>query len=369
MSNTPVPDLHRRRDWKAYALSGDDDDHDDADNEDDNEGNGEFFDLHLLASASRRQRQASPFSPLRPSTLIESPMRARTLFGDDYDDTVDSKEHTVVGLDEPNNDVTLDNGSIPIAHRRVILSALTSMNIRFPRKFQVNAIHQAAFDSASVTVVVAKTGSGKTAVPLTVGLLRRGVSIVLVPLIGLGATMVDSVADFDRGIEAYHLEEYKDVEDYRVLKTRLHGLHRDRVVYLFSSPQSLSGSSKWWPTMLTLAKTNRISLVCIDEAHDVIQQGRNFRPEFIDAVMCIETLYRASPSPFPRIAMSATLLRDDIDSLLRLLNVVPANANLIWTKMNRRTIFLMLMCRVTHQYLFAPASSTITARVCWRTQR
>ncbi len=113
-------------------MSGDDDDHDDANNEDDNEGNGEFFDLHLSALASRRQRQASPFSPLRPSTLIESPMRARTLFGDDYDDTVDSKEHTVVGLDEPNNDGTLNDGSIPIAHRRVILSALTSMIIRFP---------------------------------------------------------------------------------------------------------------------------------------------------------------------------------------------------------------------------------------------
>jgi hypothetical protein len=53
MLNTPVPDLHRRRDWNAYALSGDDDDHDDADNEDDNEGNGEFFDLHLSASASQ----------------------------------------------------------------------------------------------------------------------------------------------------------------------------------------------------------------------------------------------------------------------------------------------------------------------------
>ena len=71
--------------------------------------------------------------------------------------------------------------------------------------------------SASVMVVISETGSGKTAVLLAVGLLCRGVSIVLVPLIGLGATMVDSVADFDRGIEAYHLNEYKDVEDYCVL--------------------------------------------------------------------------------------------------------------------------------------------------------
>jgi hypothetical protein len=52
MSNTPVPELHRRRNWNAYALSGDNDDHDDADNEDDNEGNGEFFDLHLSDSPS-----------------------------------------------------------------------------------------------------------------------------------------------------------------------------------------------------------------------------------------------------------------------------------------------------------------------------
>lgn len=71
----------------------------------------------------------------------------------------------------------------------------------------------------------------------------------------------------------------------------------------------------------------------------MIQQGRNFRPEFIEAVMCIKKLFRASPSPFPRIAMSATFLCDDIDGLLRLLNVVLANANLIWTKMDQRTKF------------------------------
>jgi hypothetical protein len=53
--------------------------------------------------------------------------------------------------------------------------------------------------------------------------------------------MVELVSNFDRVIEAYHLNKYKDVEDYHILKNRLHGLHRDRVVYLFTSPQSLSG--------------------------------------------------------------------------------------------------------------------------------
>jgi superfamily II DNA helicase RecQ len=131
-------------------------------------------------------------------------------------------------------------------------------------------------------------------------------------------------------IKAYHLNKYKDVEDYHILKNRLHGLHCDRVVYLFTSPQSLAGSSKWWRTLLILAKTNRVSLVCINEAHDVMQQCRNFRPKFVEVVTNISKLFQASQ----RIAMSATYLRHDINGLLRLLNVVPGDTNLIWTKMN-----------------------------------
>ncbi len=86
--------------------------------------------------------------------------------------------------------------------------------------------------------------------------------------------------------------------------------------------------------MLILAKTNRVSLVCINKVHDVLQQGRNFRPKFVEVVTSIGKLFWASQFPFPRIAMSATFLRHDINGLLRLLNVVPGDTNLIWTKMN-----------------------------------
>ncbi len=88
------------------------------------------------------------------------------------------------------------------------------MGICCPHPFQVEAIQHSAFNVVSVTVVISKTGSGKTAIPLGAGLLRRGVTIIVVPLIGLGTHMVDNASDFDHGIEAYHLDEHCDFAQF-----------------------------------------------------------------------------------------------------------------------------------------------------------
>jgi len=52
---------------------------------------------------------------------------------------------------------------IPPAHRRVIVAALMDMGIHRPRLFQIAAMNHSAFIVGSVTVVISKTGSGKTA--------------------------------------------------------------------------------------------------------------------------------------------------------------------------------------------------------------
>jgi hypothetical protein len=80
------------------------------------------------------------------------------------DDELIGGEDNVV-VHNPDNDGTLDDSSIPAAHSRVILSALSSMHITTTHKYQVKAINKATFDSASVTVIISKTGSGKAAVP------------------------------------------------------------------------------------------------------------------------------------------------------------------------------------------------------------
>ena len=64
---------------------------------------------------------------------------------------------------------------------------LNNWGICCPHEFQIRAIHRAAFHRDELVYIIAKTGLGKFAIPLTVGLLLTGVVITLVPLIGLGS--------------------------------------------------------------------------------------------------------------------------------------------------------------------------------------
>jgi hypothetical protein len=117
------------------------------------------------------------------------------------------------------------------------------MGIPCPRPFQVKAIQHSAFNVASVTFVISKTSLRKTAIPIGVGLLHQGITIIVVPLIGLGAHMVNNASDFDCGIEAYRLDEHRALRDFSILKSHLLDVPMNRVVYLFASHQSLSSKS------------------------------------------------------------------------------------------------------------------------------
>ena len=67
---------------------------------------------------------------------------------------------------------------------------LYDWGIHCPHEFQIRAIHRATFHRDELVYIIAKTGSGKSAIPLTVGSLLTGVVITLVPLIGLGSDQV-----------------------------------------------------------------------------------------------------------------------------------------------------------------------------------
>ena len=253
---------------------------------------------------------------------------------DDEDDEVIANTDTTIDVNRP------PILGVPSEHRLVIESSmLEDWGITTPRDFQIQAINRAAFINDTVVYIAAKTGSGKSAIPMTVGSLRCGVAIMLVPLIGLGSDQVSKACKFEQNIEAYHLDEHRG-DDAHALRTRLESIHpveRDNVtVFLFLSPQSLATNSSWFPTIAHLAKKGYISLYCIDEAHCIEQQGRHFRPEFISAVTNIGVLYKMMPKPCPRIAMSATFRQADQDVVSSLLGTKPDSV--FWLGMDRRRI-------------------------------
>jgi len=171
-----------------------------------------------------------------------------------------------------------------------------------PHSFQVRAIHEGSFKDGSVIHVWAKTGSGKSAIPLTISTLRRGITVVLVPLLGLGSDQVTKSHGVGGNIESYHVDEHQG-EDAALLHKRLSSYDKKESehvsIILFVSPQALGAKSHWFKKLKLLAGEDLISLLCIDEAHTIEQQGRNFRPEFQDAVSNMNELFNLMPTKAP----------------------------------------------------------------------
>ena len=92
--------------------------------------------------------------------------------------------------------------------------------IDYPHKFQIDAIHPAAFHRNEMLYIIAKTGLGKSVIPLTVGTLLTGVVITLVPLIGLGSNQATKSCSVVSCVGAYHVDEHRG-KDAAKLRHRL----------------------------------------------------------------------------------------------------------------------------------------------------
>ena len=98
--------------------------------------------------------------------------------------------------------------SIPDEAKQIILSTIIAISsIRSPRPFQVFAIYCMVFLCSQVIYIIRKTGEGKSLVIITTAALLRGVTIVMVPLIGLGSDQVNKAVNLGQRIEAYHVDK------------------------------------------------------------------------------------------------------------------------------------------------------------------
>ena len=55
--------------------------------------------------------------------------------------------------------------------------------------------------------LILKMGEGKSLVIITTSALLRGVTVVMVPLIGMGSDQVNKAVNLGQRIEAYHVDE------------------------------------------------------------------------------------------------------------------------------------------------------------------
>jgi ATP-dependent DNA helicase RecQ len=164
----------------------------------------------------------------------------------------------------------------------------------------------AAAEAGRDTLVLMPTGGGKSLCYQIPALLRRGVGIVVSPLIALMEDQVGALRD--AGVRAAFLNStLTRVEQQRVVED----LKSGSLQLLYVAPERLMQEQ----TLELLARVH-VSLIAIDEAHCVSQWGHDFRQDYL----VLNELKRRFPG-VPRMALTATATpptRDEIVARLEL---------------------------------------------------
>jgi ATP-dependent DNA helicase RecQ len=155
-------------------------------------------------------------------------------------------------------------------------------------------------------LVLMPTGGGKSLCYQIPALVRRGVGVVVSPLIALMQDQVDALRTL--GVRAGFLNSTQDPDERRLVEQEFVAGELD---LLYVAPERLGV-----PATQQLLDRGRIALFAIDEAHCVAQWGHDFRPDYLG----LSVLHERWPD-VPRIALTATATtatRDEIATRLRL---------------------------------------------------
>jgi len=140
-------------------------------------------------------------------------------------------------------------------------------------------------------LVLMPTGGGKSLCYQIPALVRKGVGVVISPLIALMQDQVDALRAL--GVRAGFLNSTQDLDERRVVEAQFVAGELD---LLYLAPERLR-----LPATVELLDRGTVSLFAIDEAHCVAQWGHDFRPDYL----MLSGLHERWPD-VPRIALTAT---------------------------------------------------------------
>jgi superfamily II DNA helicase RecQ len=236
-------------------------------------------------------------------------------------------------------DLTGEAEQAPTARQTVLITHVMAKvwGITSPRYFQVEAIARLVFEPQTCIYLIRKTGEGKSAVVTTSSTLLRGITLVVVPLLGLGCDQVAKAQRRRYRVEAYHLDENRG-EDQLALQRRLLSItnRQSQSIILFASPQSLKHGSSWSPLLKILAQRKLFTLLVCDEAHTIPLHGRSFRRKFVEMRRGALKHVFNSNSSLRVLAMSASFRVPEQNQFSSIMSVQPTH--ICWGSMARRGI-------------------------------
>jgi ATP-dependent DNA helicase RecQ len=150
------------------------------------------------------------------------------------------------------------------------------------------------------TLAVLSTGSGKSAIYQLAGLLSKGATLVVSPLIALQRDQVEALRERALGAALLN-SSVPEGERAEALAE----LAEDSLEFLFLAPEQLGN-----PEVLDELVAGAPSLVVVDEAHCISEWGHDFRPDYLRLGAAIETL--GHPPVLALTATAAPPVRDEI---------------------------------------------------------
>jgi hypothetical protein len=223
---------------------------------------------------------------------------------------------------------------------RLMLSAV--WQISNPREYQIKAIFYLVFLRLRMLYLIRKMGEGKSLVLLGMATMLRGVTVCLVPLLGLGSSQAAKSRSRNHRVEGYHVDEFRD-QDFDLLSERMsiYSSTESSSIIVYISPQNLRAGSKWYRLLSNIAAAGFLSSVCIDEAHAAVEQCESFCPEFKDAIKSVKQLLAISKVHHPDIdipllIMSATFRIPEQRTFNNLIGDTPEMV--MWGEMDRCSV-------------------------------
>ncbi len=155
-------------------------------------------------------------------------------------------------------------------------------------------------------VVLMPTGGGKSMCYQLPALMRKGLTVVISPLIALMKDQVEALQS--NGIKAAYLNSSMDGQEENLVRNEL---NNGIIKLLYVSPERLFSQN-----FLDYLSLLNVGLFAIDEAHCVSSWGHHFRPEY-KKLSILKQVFQSVPI----VALTATAdraVRGDISLLLNL---------------------------------------------------